>query len=328
MGLKDYAKLGLLLSRIAKPESVKAIAQTIQVDRDQVSSEGVSFDRFNPQKPSSRIVIALPGVSINSKEDKRLQHFALCLALSGATCITPCLPQLAQLVLDPADIQTLVAIIKDLPLDNELILVGFSYAASYTLVAACRPEVRDRIKCVLAFGGYHRLAGLHAVYQAAQNTPFENLRAWEDLVYLHMVLAYRNRVQLNLSNKLQEDLGNFLKRYCHSNDMNEKVAFYRQHLERLDLLKVDQNTQDPQNLEALSPAGKLQQLRCQVGLIHDPEDYLIPSDHSRQLADELSKAGISHRLIITSLLNHVEPSGILKFRDLTKLMKTLTPLVV
>jgi hypothetical protein len=58
-----------------------------------------------------------------------------------------------------------------------------------------------------------------------------------------------------------------------------------------------------------SLSGKLNQVKSRVFIFHDPDDYIIPPEHSKFILAELQhreKPAIQE-LLVTSLISHVTP---------------------
>lgn len=78
----------------------------------------------------------------------------------------------------------------------------------------------------------------------------------------------------------------------------------------------------------LSPQGRLSAPSCPVGLAHDRTDSLVPWEHSQRIFDELSAAtpGLGHRLVVTSLLQHVRPTKVLQLKEGIEMMRLVAML--
>ena len=61
------------------------------------------------------------------------------------------------------------------------------------------------------------------------------------------------------------------------------------------------------DLDAISPAARIEDLDARVLIMHDKADKLVPSEESRRLADALSeRGGVYHTEF--SLFQHVDPT--------------------
>lgn len=295
--------------------------------RDLHTPQGMLFDWYEPSHATATPAIALPGVTVNSKDDPRLQYFARCLAASGIPCLAPRIHGLAECDLQPADILELVDFIDQQSNGQRLGLIGFSYGASYALLAAAHPKVASKIGYVLSFGAYHNLDDLFSTYVTKKASLHHIDPESSDWIYLHLVLAYRHRKKLELSDQTVQLVYRLLQTYCHTSNLQDKRAFYQSHLRQLDLVQLEKESRDAFIHSSLSPAGRLHGLRCPIGLLHDPNDGLIPADHAQALQKELSTHGIRHQILITPLLSHVDVSGMRRFIDTLAIMKIFLLLV-
>jgi dienelactone hydrolase len=111
-------------------------------------------------------VVLCHGVAEEGAEDPRLIALARALALGGALVAVPHLESLRASRADPEDPARLAAVAATLADDPQqaaggrVALLGISIGGSYALLAAARPAVRERISCVLSFGGYEDLGRL------------------------------------------------------------------------------------------------------------------------------------------------------------------------
>jgi dienelactone hydrolase len=101
------------------------------------------------------------GIIEDGKNDPRLKRFAYSLARVGFTVLVPDLKGMKSFRIAFSDVDDIVASthylasLKDIVDEKKLGLMGFSYAAGPTLMAAAAPELRDRVKFVVSFGGYY-----------------------------------------------------------------------------------------------------------------------------------------------------------------------------
>jgi len=124
-------------------------------------------------------------------------------------------------------------------------------------------------------------------------------------------------------------LGDLLDRYCEHASPQEKRAFYERHLKSLDVFPLAARTLDREVLAALSPAGRVQDIRCPVTIIHDRFDSVVPLREAERLYRELPElpGGQRHALVVTEVLSHVTPSRALDVVGLARLVGALEALV-
>jgi hypothetical protein len=331
MGIRDLFRLTALLKRTAKVPDQPLVDKRFTERREQTTPGGLVFDLMEPARAPEGLVISVHGSTIKGKDDARLQHFARSLAIAGGTCAVPTLPGISDMRWVDSDIDSLVELIEHLHAQTgrRVGLIGFSSAGSYALLAAARKSVADKVRFVLSIGAYHSLNRVYDHFFETRHQDPIGETAWNDRIYLHLTTAHRQRKRLNLPDEVQAGVVSLLKRFCYQAEHGEKRAFFEQHLQPLDLLEVEHQHQDRAMLDAVSPAGQLQSLSCQVGLVHDPADGIVQVEHAIRLTAELpATAGAAdHRLLVTSLMKHVDLSDALNMREIYRLFQILAPLV-
>lgn len=104
--------------------------------------------------------IVLHGLTRSGRDHVQLVRFTRALAASGSAVLVPEVPEWRALHLAPkATAPTIRAALDWLEEAPEVegtrrALVGFSFGAPQAIVASARPELRDRVAGVVAFGGY------------------------------------------------------------------------------------------------------------------------------------------------------------------------------
>lgn len=104
--------------------------------------------------------IALHGLTYHGREHPSLQRFARALAASGAVVLVPDLPEWRALRVAPATtVRTIKAAVLELdrsPLTEpgRIGVMGFSFGATHSLIAASDPALEGHLAGVAAWGGY------------------------------------------------------------------------------------------------------------------------------------------------------------------------------
>lgn len=115
----------------------------------------------------SPAILLVAGVTPRGTDDPRLMRIAAAISRVGRVVFAPELA-LARHRLDECDIERLITSILALDAHPRVCggvaMLGFSFGASYSLVAAADPRVSERLRLVSSFGGY---GDLGAVIQAA-----------------------------------------------------------------------------------------------------------------------------------------------------------------
>lgn len=324
MMIRDLLRLARLLLRLLRKKSPRIDAGP----RHGTGTGGIRFDCYQPREGIRNTIIALHGCTLNGKDDPRLQHLARCLAASGSRCVVPTLPGLSRFQWEPSDIDGLVDfMLQFCGGENSIGLMGFSYGGSYALLAAAHPRVAARIKFVLSFGAYYALDDLSRDQSAFTRSIPQRADDQDSWIYLQLVLAWRHAARIGLPDDIHQQLTDLLKRYCHASTPAEKHAYYQRHLSHVRLWDLERATLDDIRRQQLSLAGRLGGLKCPVKLFHDAGDPLVPAAHARSIARELAAEGKAHRILITDLLDHVNPTRVFNLVQWYRLAANLRPLV-
>jgi acetyl esterase/lipase len=328
MRIRNIARLTTLFARLAAAPR-EAPHPRVEERLDERAPRGTRLDLYADRGgPPEATFVAVHGMTIRGARDHRLVHFARCLARSGIACAVPTLDGLAGGLHDPADIDRLADAIEAAAgsAQGRVGLVGFSTGASYALVAAARPDVAPRVSFVLSFGAYHDLESCYRSFEATRIDEAKDDQVWDDLYYLHLLLAFQGGDALGLSGGERAEIEDHLGRACSGSTIAEKRAFFDRRLRALDLTARARSLLDPEVGRRLSPAGKLGGLRCPVSLIHDEADTLVPSEQSVRIDEELrvSAPDLRRRLLVTGLLSHVDLRR-LRLGELSRLYAALEP---
>lgn len=316
---RQRLRAGALLARVLRgapgPRDPRARAAPLE-------SECLSGDVFEPAGRAPPTVVALHGVTLNGKDDERLQAFARALAASGLRCVVPALPGLSRLQWTADDAARVASLLDELRSREGAPagLIGFSFGGSCALMAAARAGRSARF--ALTVGAYHSLPLLYDELHAARREILDGGDSGESLLYVALVMAWRNAEALGLDAAKRLELERLLRSSCDPASARAELAFYQAHLAELDPVGFEYRARDAAALAAASPAGQLAGITCPVALLHDAEDRLVPPGHAQALAEELRGLAAAPRLqaLVTPLLSHVGLGDIGKIRDLPALL--------
>ena len=293
--------------------------------RPLVSKSALDGDVWEPRAGATETLVAAHGASLKGKDEPRLQAFARSMAASGIRCVVPTLPGLSQMQFLASDADALAALAQETAESYARpVLIGFSFGGSCALLGAARSK--SSVRYVLSFGAAHDYARLFDELCEKWRAVPADPRLRSERLYVLLMLTFRNAAQLGLREDLAP-IASALGRFCQGLPQEEAQALERR-LEPLAPVDAEHRYGDRAALRAASPAGQLAGLCCPTGLVHDPNDLLVPVDHAHALHRELEGLGArgSHRLLVTSLFEHVDLKRF-RFSDLSKLLRILEPLV-
>lgn len=112
-------------------------------------------------------LVALPGVTVQGKDDPRLVAFVTNLARAGFAVLVPEIEGFRELRIHPADVREIadafayVISRPELAPQGRAGIFAFSYSVGPALLAALETDIREQVRFVAGVGGYHNL--MHAL---------------------------------------------------------------------------------------------------------------------------------------------------------------------
>lgn len=312
--LRNSLRAGKLLLRtlVSEPRGGKIIA-------DQKTLQGTAYDVYEPSGPTLGTHIMVYGLDYAGEKDPRLVRFARAYVDSGLRVAIPKLPGLKSFAFEIGDMERVGDLISTLhrQYGSPIRITTFSAGAGIALAALSEYALDEEVDLLLMFTPYYSLPELWASLSSTKSSAPINEREWDHFLFGQMALAYRIIESLGLTAAEREEFLNLLEKYCVTS-LSEKVEFYDRVLSGKEIPEFGDLSPDEETLEQLSPAGKLSSVSTRVLIIHDPEDLVLPPEHSRHIILELSQRRVSRgeRLLVTPLISHVSPRVTLRVFDL------------
>ncbi len=290
-----------------------------------------------PDDKRRAAILLTHGIIESGKDDPRLIRFARSLARSGFVVLVPELRGMKSFRIRFEDVDDIVASFRFLASKKAIVdeskmgLVGFSYGAGPTFLAASHPAIRRQVKFVLSFGGYYDPINVIRFittghYEYRDERGFLKPEPYGKFVFFMNNVDYvQNERDRNLLREIfkQEEtkkgddilplIGRLTPsgRYLYellTNDDPHRVD---------DLVKrIDPRVQD--YLRRLAVAPLVPKIEAYLLIGHGSTDPLIPYTESLRLADAVQDPGRVH-LVILRLFSHVDPA-----RQNFSLTETLT----
>jgi len=159
------------------PPERRAVAYEI----DQRRSAG---DLYLPGDRAEAGLVLVPGAAVNGKDDPKFVAFAESLARGRFAVLVPEIANLRQLKVRATDARKIADAARHLASfaaageGAPVGVVAVSYAAGPAVMAAAAPDARDRIRFVVAIGGYYDLEAVitfftAGVYRDAPGEPWQ-----------------------------------------------------------------------------------------------------------------------------------------------------------
>ncbi|HMA91896.1 MAG TPA: hypothetical protein VKP30_04375 [Polyangiaceae bacterium] len=285
---------------------------------------------FEPRRKLRGTLVLVHGVTGRANQDPLLVHLARSLAGIGYRSIVPGLEHLANFKHDPRDIDTIVAAIEAASHHTDRVsILAFSYGASYALCAAANPKVNTACSALVGFGAYFELSeALEFQRQLLlRHQSLDNDDA--DITYLRYTLLATHRQQLDLPDEAWRQIEPILVNFTTPRPLAEKRAPLVQFARHIDYVKLMESYQERPHAAALSPASSLHNVRCWVGLLHDPNDMFVPPDHAERIRAALDGRPNAEPVAVltTPMLSHVQVDPLRRVLDLPRLIRVLEPVL-
>ncbi|HTM07393.1 MAG TPA: hypothetical protein VL754_03280 [Verrucomicrobiae bacterium] len=266
------------------------------------------------------------GIIEDGKNDPRLKRFAYSLARVGFAVLVPDLKGMKSFRIAFSDVDDIVSSshhlvsLTDIVDEKKLGLMGFSYAAGPTLMAAADPMLRDHVKFVVSFGGYYDPINVlrfitTGYYEYGREKGFLQPQPYGKWVFFMNNVDYvgnpndrkiLRQIFKNEQMETPQDVAPLLKRLT----PNGRSVY--ELLVNTDPSRTEQLVQriDPRlraYLKKLSMAPIVPKIGARFIIGHGSTDPLIPYTESLRLADAVGDKKRVHAAILR-LFTHVDPS--------------------
>jgi len=294
-----------------------------EVNYPQAAGTGLADIYRIPDEEDRAAVLIFLGANAAGRDDKDVVNLGNSLARAGFVVMFHWSPTMAlRSNIDPVEIDNLVSAFQYLRAQefvdqDRLGMGGFCIGASFALVAAADPRIRDDVVFVNAFGPYFdardllmQLASRSRIYQG-------NSELWDpDRLTLRV---FANELIETLEDpRGQQVLSRlFLEGQDVSeaelSDLPQEAQRVRQLLEGTTLQEAEALYQElPAEFRAtmnhISPSAHVGDLKARIMILHDRNDRLVPSAESRRLADALEERG-NYRYTEVLAFEHVRPAS-------------------
>ena len=299
------------------------------VKRLQISRGGerIAADLYHLRDGKRRAAILLThGIIEAGKDDPRLIRFAYSLARSGFVVLVPELKGMKSFRILLSDVDDIVASFRYLISLREIVdeekmgLLGFSYGAGPTLIAAADPLIRDQVNFLVSFGGYYDPVNLirfitTGTYEYRDEKGFLQPEPYGKWVFFKNNVDYveseRDRRLLKAMFEKEEKkkrdeatllLGDLTPqgRYLYELLINEDPDRVENLIKRTDARFQDY-------LKKISLAPIIPSIRAYFLIGHGSTDPLIPYTESLRLADAVQDKDKVHVAILRAF-SHVDPA--------------------
>jgi pimeloyl-ACP methyl ester carboxylesterase len=332
--LRDHLRAMGLLLRITQPQTGIARLNAKEVAAAPFSvTSGTAIDGriYRPQGVENPPgIVLVHGVHRLGPDDPRLVRLAEAFAATGLVVFTPRIVPFTEYRLAPEAIAAIGAAASGLrrEVERPVGVIGISFAGGMALIAATDPRFAPDIAFVVALGAHHDLERISIFFATDRILlPAGALQAHESDQYGALVLIYadverffdkpdqagaREAIRLWLGEHWDDAraVSKTLSPSAHAS--LEKL--FRHEREGVRDRLVTEIYCHAEDLEKVSPRGKLAAIRVPVFLIHGVGDKVIPTSETEWLAREVPPQYL-RRVLITPLLSHADLKQDLDVRE-------------
>ncbi len=302
----------------------RAVAEPISTEDIQFPSDaGVVHARlYLPEnKPNAPTLIVLHGVHHLGMDEPRLMAFAAAMASCGLRVLTPQLPGIKDYHVDRSSVQVIGESAKWFAqkTGGPVGVMGLSFSGGLALVAAADPVYHPDFKFVLAVGSQDAMDHVANYYLTGRELrpdgTTELLPAHE---YGALVLEYEHLEDFIPASDIAA-IRPVLRQHLYEDKSAETAAEAtlndRQRREARELVDVASpitlqklasvQAKYIEEMEALSPHGRLKTLTTPVYLLHGEADNIIPAAETLWMAHELPGTTLQ-AMLVSPILAHLD----------------------
>jgi pimeloyl-ACP methyl ester carboxylesterase len=281
-------------------------------------------------------MVVVHGIHHLGIDEPRLMSFARAAAGGGFAVLTPQIEALADYRVDAASIEAVgesPAWLEQYLGTGPVTVVGISFAGGLSLLAACEPRYASHIRALVLMGAYDDLGRVSRFLATSQaEFPDGRLVSYTAHDYGAAVFVYANLEKFFPESDLKiahealrdwlweqpQDARELLARLSPSGRATMELLLSRR-IDRLRPQLLDVIRVDESRLAAISPQGKLGNLRVPVFILHGSTDDIIPSTESLWLQKEVPPKYL-REVLITPAFSHVDPEKSATWRDQLRLV--------
>src|SRR5262245_56781775 len=258
---------------------------------------------------SRQPLLLIHGVNETGKNAPEVKHVAEAFAGSGYRVVVPEFVRLTRQNVTPEDVDDAVAAFESLGRDGGIMCA--SYGCGPALIAAGRPEIRDHVQFVAAFGSYFDLTDTLRFVITAPPSP----------------LAYSQWLYMSANTDLIQNDGDRqtllrLARERQSRPAEEwtlpdqplgpqaraMLSLFESHNAQEFEERLTAVPQLRDRAERLSPSRNMSGIRARLILVHVGIDPAIPSTETIRMAETANALHIPYSLTILNTYGHTRPA--------------------
>lgn len=302
--------------------------------REPIRSEDVEFTTaagvvrgrlYLPERrPNAPGLVVLHGVHYLGINEPRLESFARAMASCGLRVLTPELPGIKDYHVNKSDVAVIGESVRWFAgqTGSPVGVLGLSFSGGLALVAAEDPSYRPDFKFVFAVGAQDAMDHVANYYLTGMEVrPDGSIERLKPHEYGSLVLEYEHlgdfvsaadvpAIRPVLREHLYEDKGAEERAEAKLNPRQEAeaTALMDSNSAATKKMLAASDARHTEEMEALSPEGKLRTITTPVYLLHGQADNIIPAAETLWMATELPRATLKEELI-SPVLSHLDLDG-------------------
>jgi acetyl esterase/lipase len=271
-------------------------------------------------------ILLTHGIIETGKDDPRLVRFARSLARCGFAVVVPELQGMKTFRILLTDVDDIVETFRAMASLTQTVdpqklgVMGFSYGAGPTLMAAASPAIREQVKFAVSFGGYYDPINVirfitTGIYEYGSERGFVQPEVYGKWIFFMNNAEYvgnenDRRVLRDIFEKESKKEKDEAARRV--GDLSDRGRYLYELLNTQDPARIDDlirqtDTTFQEYLRKISMAPIIPALKAYLIVGHGSTDPLIPYTESLRLADAVPDKSRVH-VAILRLFSHVDPS--------------------
>jgi hypothetical protein len=253
-------------------------------------------------------LLLVHGVNESGNDSPELRTLAEMLAEAGFRVFVPEMVRMTHQNVTPQDIDDVSVVFRSLQSDAGLLCA--SYGCGPALIAASRPDIREKVRFIVTYGAYFDFTDTLRFIITAPSSPL----AYSKWVYMaaNADLIHDNRERMSLIAIAKERQNRTPEEWTLGTENlgNDGCAMLRlfesETAEQFDMrLEALPNLRD--RIMRLSPSRYFPGIKAHLVIVHMESDPSIPSSESFRMAKAAQGLGIPYNMTILNMYGHTRP---------------------
>jgi hypothetical protein len=163
-----------LLRAIGEPAAAAPTTAEPESFTFEVAGRFSTADLYEAAPPGRALIVLVPGLAPEGKDDRRLVDLALALSRAHFTVLVPDMPSLAAQRVSPANVRQIADALAYLAAQGDTDqprpygVAAISYAVGPALLATLEPDLSGKVDFLVGIGGYYDVNAVIAYFTTGQ----------------------------------------------------------------------------------------------------------------------------------------------------------------